>query len=461
MIVQLRFSFFILMVVCGLNSCNTLPQDERPNILVILADDLGYADLSIHGSKDCLTPNIDLIAAQGVQCLRAYVSAPQCSPSRAGLMTGRYQQRFGHEANPEKPFVQKFGLDPNQKTITKFMQESGYSTQFYGKWDLGAIPSAQPWSRGVDSFFGHYAGARSFYSDDNNVGAYQRLRKSPNDTTQYDGYLSDLITDDAIASLERIEGKPWFALMSYLNPHWPMEPKKVDFDAHSDTKDMHRRAFLGLMDNLDQNVGKLLTHLEQSGQVENTVVIFLSDNGAPTGKPRKNPNAKFQYGKNASLNDPFRGVKGEVFEGGIRTPLFIKYPKRLRPGIFPHPVTSLDLLPTCIALAQGSVDRPLDGKDLMPYLTQEIKVKPHATLYWRWFNNWAILHDNWKLVVAGHNNWMLFDIDKDPYEKNNIIEQHPVAYKRLKKSLIKWNNELNPADWRYPSQVKSLSKKLD
>lgn len=460
MVVQLRSWLLILLLICGLFSCNNVDLDLRPNILIILADDLGYADLSIHGSKDCLTPHIDLIAKEGIQCQRAYVSAPQCSPSRAGLMTGRYQQRFGHEANPEKPYVQTFGLDQSQKTIASFMQESGYNTQFYGKWDLGSIPSAQPWTRGFDYSFCHYAGARSFHSGLRKEGSYPRLRKSPDDKSIYKGYLTDLITDDAIVNLERVNGEPWFAFMSYLNPHWPMEPKQTDLDNHTDTKDLHRKTFLGLMDNLDQNVGKLLAHLEESGQVDNTVVIFLSDNGAPTGKPRKSNDAKLEYGKNASLNDPFRGVKGEVFEGGIRTPLFIKYPQKLSPGSYPHPVSSLDLLPTCLALADGKLDRKFDGKDLMPYLTQEKTGKPHATLYWRWFNNWAMLHNKWKLVIAGHNNRMLFDIEKDPYERNNIIKQHPVTYQRLLTSLKKWNSQLKPADWRYPAQEKLLSIEL-
>ncbi len=458
-IILVNFWVCLSIVAFCFLSCNNVDNDKRPNILLIFVDDLGYADLSIQGSEDCYTPNIDKLAKEGIQFDQAYVTAPQCSPSRAGLMTGRYQNRFGHEANAELPFVEKFGLDPHQKTFARFMKDAGYKTYCFGKWDLGSIPSARPWKRGFDYFFGHYAGARSFDCEKQN-SEYAKLRKHPNDKFTYKGYLTDVITDDAIGQLNREYGKPWFAYMSYLTPHWPMEAKQSDLAKHPMTDDLHRRAFLAMMSNLDQNVGKLLSHLERTGQTNNTMVIFLSDNGGPTGKKRDDPAAEFEYGMNTSLNHPFKGVKGDLFEGGIRTPLFIKWPEQFEPQSYPHPVISMDLLPTCLAIAEGDLDRKLDGKNLMPFLKGENTAKPHQTLYWRWFNKWAIRHNKWKLLIVNHDNRYLYNLEKDPYETTNLINEHPKTYKHLLSSLKKWNSELKPADWRYPEQVKILSRQL-
>ena len=452
---------FLFLISLGiLLGCNTTVEDDpRPNILLLFADDLGYGDLSSTGSSDVKTPHIDQIKENGINFIQAYVSAPQCSPSRAGLMTGKYQQRFGHEANAELPFVQTFGLDIHQRTFARFMKNEGYRTLGFGKWDLGSIPSATPWTRGFDYFFGHYGGARSFYVKPKEA-RYQGLRKSDSDKGGYQGYLTDLITDDAITQMHRDDGKPWFTFMSYLNPHWPMEPKPEDFEEFSHIPDIHRRIFLALMKNMDDSVGKLVAHLKATGQYDNTVIIFLSDNGGPTGKPRPHPNAEMVYGKNTSVNDPFRGVKGEVFEGGIRVPMYLQWPQKFKKSDYIRPVISLDLLPTCVSIAGGEVDIKLDGVNLMPYLNKEIKTAPHKDLYWRWFRNWAVRRGEWKLVVVNNDERYLFNLTKDKSETTNMIHKHPQLYKDLLTSLKQWNSELQPAQWRYPEQKQILSVPL-
>ncbi len=454
---------FLLIVFLALSlfNCNTsnVSTDPRPNILLLFADDMGYGDLGSTGSPDVLTPHIDQLKQNGINFTQAYVSAPQCSPSRAGLMTGKYQQRFGHEANAELPFVQTFGLDIHQRTFARFMKNEGYRTLGFGKWDLGSIPTATPWTRGFDHFFGHYAGARSFYVEPQEP-RYQALRKSDTDQGGYQGYLTDLITTDAITQMNRHDGRPWFTYMSYLNPHWPMEAKPEDLEAFNHIPDIHRRIFLALMKNMDDSVGKLVAHLKETGQYENTVIIFLSDNGGPTGKPRTNPNAEMVYGKNTSVNDPFRGVKGEVFEGGIRTPMYIQWPARFTKSEYTKPVISLDLLPTCLSMAGGVPDLKLDGVDLMPYISGELKTAPHKDLYWRWFRHWAIRRGQWKLVVVNHTDRYLFNLHKDKKETINVINQYPKVYNNLLTSLVEWNNELKPAMWRHPYQVELLSQPL-
>ena len=429
--------------------------------MLLFADDMGYGDLSCMGSPDVKTPHIDEIYSNGLNFTQAYVSAPQCSPSRAGLMTGQYQQRFGHEANPEKAFIQQFGLDKSQKTFAKFMKDAGYRTLGFGKWDLGSIQSAVPWTRGFDHYYGHYAGARSFYVQPNEKD-YQGMHRAYKDVRQDQGYLTDMITQDAINNLTRDkDGEPWFAYMSYLNPHWPMEPKPEDLKEFSHIKDVHRRLFLALMKNMDDSVGALIQHLKDTGQYDNTVVIFLSDNGGPTGQPRAMPNDTLQYGKNTSVNFPFKGVKGQVFEGGIRTPMFIQWPQTFTKSNYNAPVISLDLLPTCVALTQGKIDRKIDGVNLLPYINQKLKGKPHKNLYWRWFNNWAIRRGKWKLVIVDHNKRFLYDLSKDKGETTNLRGSNPDIYNSLLTDLKQWNNELQPAKWRNPAQVQMLSRKLE
>jgi len=452
--------FLIGVVLIGIG-CNNVEHDPRPNILLLFADDMGYGDLGSTGSPDVKTPHIDALKHHGLSFTQAYVSAPQCSPSRAGLMTGKYQQRFGHEANAELPFVQTFGLDTGQKTFARFMKDEGYRTLGFGKWDLGSIPSATPWTRGFDHFFGHYAGARSFYVEPDEP-RYQALRKSDNDKGGYQGYLTNLITQDAIEQMERsVGGKPWFAFMSYLNPHWPMEPTPEDLKAFSHIPDRHRRIFLALMKNMDDSVGDLVAHLKETGQYDNTVIIFLSDNGGPTGKPRPHPNAKMTYGKNTSVNDPFRGVKGEVFEGGIRTPMYLQWPAKIPKSIYSRPVISLDLLPTCLAIAGGVPDRKLDGVNLIPFITGEVKSDPHDDLYWRWFRNWAIRRGQWKLVAVDHDERYLFNIANDKEETIDRKHEYPTVYRNLMTSLKQWDDQLQPAKWRYPEQTQVLSIALE
>jgi len=458
--IHLIFVFFLLIFS---NCSQEEYQTDRPNILFILVDDLGFADLSIHGSEDVLTPNIDSIAVNGMQFDQAYVSAPQCSPSRAGIISGIYQQRFGHEANPEVPFMETFGLEPKIKTMATHLKNEGYQTFGFGKWDLGSIPSAQPWNRGFDYFYGHYAGARSFFAKQEEKG-YAAMIDNKGYIGQKSGYLTDLITHKAIKTIKNSNrNKPWFAFMSYLAPHWPMDAKKDHLNVYSHIPDLHRRTFCAMMHSLDENIGRLLSFISSEGIDDNTIVVFLSDNGGPTGRDRINPEEAFQYGKNASRNDPFRGVKGELFEGGIRIPFFIKWPGVLKKGSrYVKPVISLDLLPTFLGMADAdNIPVDIDGVNLVPFITGENTKRPHDVLYWRWFNQWAIRINQWKLVIVDHDKRYLFNLVNDLEETSNIISEHPHTYQQLLSSLKHWNNELEPARWRYPEQEKILSRKLE
>ena len=455
------FYVFILFILfnCSPKEKN---QSGQPNILFILVDDLGYADLSCHNSPDVLTPNIDAIADNGILFTDGYVTAPQCSPARAGILTGKYQQRFGHEANPEIPFVEKFGLDPDQKTMPEYLKEIGYTTIGVGKWDLGSIPSARPWNRGFDHYFGCYSGARSFWSSENEP-FYPALRTGDNELYSNPGeYLTDLFTNKAMEYIKNSDSnKPWFAFLSYTAPHWPMEAKEKDLNKFKHVQDLHRRTFLAMMWSLDENIGHVISMLKNSRQIDNTLIVFLSDNGGPTGKPRANHTDAFEYGKTTSLNTPLKGVKGDVFEGGIRVPMLIQWGDHLPKGInYSEPVISLDLIPTFVAAGSNKslLDSKLDGIDILPYLKGE--KMPERYLYWRWFNQWAVRKGNMKLVKPNLQTEFLYDLSKDISEQNDIKRQFPKIRKELKQEMIKWNDELQFPMWRYPKQIKILSQPL-
>src|SRR5262245_14407191 len=343
---------------------------KRPNIVIILADDLGYADVGFHGCKDVPTPRIDSIARGGVRCTNGYVSGPYCSPTRAGLLTGRYQQRFGHEFNPgERAADNELGLPLSQTTIADRLKAAGYATGLVGKWHLGAAPRFHPQRRGFDEYFGFLAGSHPYFP-----GQGEPIYRGTEVVKERE-YLTDAFAREAVSFIDRHSDKPFFLYLAFNAVHTPMHATDPRLARFSSIKDEARRTYAAMLAAMDEGVGRVLDTLKKHGLEENTLVVYFSDNGGPTM-----PGTTI----NASRNDPLRGSKRTTLEGGIRVPFTARWPKGLPAGaIYEHPVIQLDLLPTLLAAAgvEAKPDWQLDGVNLIPYWTGRDSRPPHETLY--------------------------------------------------------------------------------
>ena len=416
----------------------------KPNIIVILADDLGYADLGCQGSKEVVSPHMDSLAANGVRCTAGYISAPQCCPSRAGLMTGRYQNRFGFETNEQ---AQRGGLPLSERTMADRLKAAGYVTGMVGKWHLGVGKNQRPHQRGFDEAFWHANGGVLF--PDRKTGFIDHLYRNAERLREKE-YSTDAFGREAAAFIERHQREPFFLYVAFVPPHWPMEAKPEHLAQFAHIPDLHRRTMLGMMASLDENVGRVLTKLRETKLEENTLIFFLSDNGGATGKPRRQPDAAFQYGQNASKNDPCRGVKGDLLEGGIRVPFLVQWKGRIPAGkTYDQPVISLDILPTALAAAgvEAQPDWKLDGTDLLPFLTGEKESAPHDALYWRFRfppaqpsqHRWAIRQGDWKLVKNGVESVSLYHLATDIGETRNLADEQRERVAALKKAYQAWD----------------------
>ena len=419
------------------------PAKTKPNVIVILTDDAGHADFGCYGCRDIPTPNIDRLAADGVRFTQGYVSASVCCPSRAGLLTGRYQQRFGHEFNgpgwPEAGYAKKdMGLAIDEKTIGDVMKAAGYRTACLGKWHMGTQERFFPLRRGFDEFFGLKGGSRSYWPIKGRVGEGHKMwrgeKATPEETLTY---LTDDLTTAAVDFIGQHRERPFFLYLSYTAVHAPMHGKKEDLSVFQNMADMKRRTYAAMMKALDDGVAKVRAALAEHKLAEQTLIVFINDNGGATG--------------NGSDNGPLRGMKGSKWEGGIRVPFMMTWPGRLPKGTtFDAPVISLDILPTALAAAGGTWTgkKPLDGVDLLPYASGRKKGTPHEVLFWRRGVAAACRKGDWKLIRVQGNPDLLFDLAKDPGEKTNLAGKHPDKVKDLKVALAAWETGLAPPRWR-------------
>ncbi|WP_254509019.1 sulfatase family protein [Anatilimnocola floriformis] len=417
---------------------------NKPNILVIVADDLGYADISVHGGKSVPTPNIDALAASGVRCTSGYVSSPYCSPSRAGFLTGRYQTRFGHEFNPHVGEEAKLGLPLDQRTIADHLRAAGYATSLIGKWHQGFDHAHHPQSRGFDDYFGFLVGGHNFllHKDAKPVfgSAHSHdLIYRGREVQKLDGYTTDLFTDEALGFMDRHAEKPWFLYLAYNAVHTPLEiVDKHKERIPAEVTDPARRGYLSLLLGLDDAIGRITAHLEKSGRSKDTLIVFFSDNGGSGRKPY------FAY--NTGVNSPLRGDKGQTLEGGIRVPFFVSWPSKLPAGkVYDHPVITLDVLPTALELAGAPSPADLDGVNLLPFLREEAKTLPHDSLYWRFGPQKAVRRGQWKLVdwrdhdAKKNSGWQLFDLSSDVGEQTDQAEKEPELVAQLSRDWEQWN----------------------
>ncbi|TSA32031.1 MAG: sulfatase [Verrucomicrobiaceae bacterium] len=412
----------------------------KPNILILLADDLGWADVGFNGSKEIPTPNLNSLAANGIRFTAGYVTAPQCSPTRAGLLTGRYQQRFGHENNNYLLACFQTG----QKIFAEHLKASGYVTGMVGKWHLGSTPSDHPQKHGFDEFFGFQGGGHGYLGTRPQDAGNPLMRGTTTISPDDAGYLTTTFGSEAASFIERHTDQPWFLYTAFNAPHLPQTMPPGCEDKVKHIANPKRALCAAMIMSLDDAVGEILKALRATGQEDRTLIVFLSDNGG-TGTPEK-------IIKNCSFNVPYRGVKGDVYEGGIREPFVIQWKGRLPAGkTFDTPVSSLDLLPTALAAA-GAKPLPeteLDGVNLLPQLLGESKKPPHDALFWRWQSAKAVRQGDWKWMVNNSRAPVeLFNLADDPSEKNNLADREPARVKALSALFEEWNAKnppLNPA----------------
>jgi len=410
-------------------------SSKRPNIIVIVSDDMGYADLGCYGGKQIPTPHIDSIAAKGVRCTSGYVSCPVCSPTRAGIITGRYQQRFGYYTNAES----RIGLPLTEKTLADVLKASGYVTGIVGKWHLGASPEYHPYKRGFDEFFGFLAGSHSYIDPLLNSDNPILRGTEPFDEKEY---LTDALTREAISFIQRHQRGPFFLYLTYNAVHAPMQAPQRYRDSFADITDKTRRIYSGMLAALDEGIGKVLAELQQLGLEEDTLLFFINDNGGATN--------------NASDNGPLRDRKGTLFEGGIRVPFMLHWPDRLGAGqVYDQPVICLDIFATAVAAADAKLpeDLKLDGVNLIPYLAGERKTPPHPVLFWDYAENrYAVRKANYKLVKMREDT-MLFDLSTDIAEAKDLKEAKPNILSELENDYKQWRSQM-PEPLRLPKRDK-------
>ena len=413
----------------------SLSAKDKPNIIILLADDLGWADLGYQGSEDILSPHIDKLAKNGIRFTDGHVSASVCSPSRAGLMTGRYQQRFGHEANSPPPVD---GMDLKQLTMADRLQKLGYRTGLIGKWHLGNQDEFYPTRRGFDYFYGLRSGSRSYFYNaqkDDKAGNAKAIEEN-GQRVKFDGYLTDVFGQKAINFINAKDDKPFFLFHSFTAPHGPMHATEEDKVLFASIKDTKRKSYAAMIWAMDRAIGQLVDSLKASGKFENTLIWFLSDNGGATG--------------NASINLPLAGHKGIKFEGGTRVPFFAHWPKQFKkPKEFESMMISLDIMATSLAAA-GAKDKDLkglDGVNLLPFIQGEKATPPHQNLYWHklWFS--AMRDGPWKLIYVQDYGYALYNLEEDLSESKNLIQSEKKRSDRMIAKLNDWKAGLEKPRW--------------
>ncbi|GAA4279626.1 sulfatase-like hydrolase/transferase [Gaetbulibacter aestuarii] len=429
--------FYLILIAFSIFSCakkaeqkeaGASDKNERPNIIIILADDAGYIDFGFMGSSDLDTPNIDKIAKSGVVFTDAHVSSTVCAPSRAGLLTGKYQQRFGFEANG----TGGIGLSDDVKTMADVFQKHNYSTVAIGKWHLGASVTDHPNQRGFDDFYGFLAGSRSYFPME--TPSKQHMLQHNGERILFDGYMTDVLGDYSVKYVKDHKNKPFFMYLAYNAVHTPMDAKAEDLEKY---KDHPRKTLAAMTWSLDQNVGKLYNTLKDLNLLDNTLIYFLSDNGGATN--------------NTSENGPLKGWKGNEFEGGHRVPFVMSWPKILKENLpFKGLSSSLDIFPTSLAAAHIAKDKSLilDGVNLLPYLKKEKQGNPHQELYWRKLDDAAARFGDLKLVRLKNYGATLYDLSDDIGETQDLSIEDTTSFSLLKTNLKTWESKMEPPKWK-------------
>lgn len=480
-------------------------QSDQPNIVLIVADDLGWNDISFYGggvaNGTVPTPNIDALARQGVALSQGMSSSAVCAPSRAALLTGRYATRFGFEFTPlpngmaditarldrnivadyRRPLIShlgepgvyqndfnSMGMPQSEHTIADLLQAEGYKTLHIGKWHLGSTQGSEPTGQGFDESL-NLAGLlylpvdhpdvvnarQDFDPIDRFFWSVARYSMNFNEGEKFEaeGYLTDYLTREAIRAIETNKNHPFFLYLAHWAPHSPLQALKSDYDALDHIENHTERVYAAMIKALDRGVGQVMDALRENGLEDNTIVIFTSDNGGA------------HYLGLPDINQPYRGWKTTFFGGGIRVPFFIKWPAVIEAGTEYLPITHhTDVLPTLISAAGAQLpqDRELDGVNLLPYINNEVAGEPHDALFWRSGHYQVVISDGWKLQRSSRPDrvW-LFNLDNDPTEQMELSSQYPDRVLELNRLIDEHNAELPDPMW--PSVVEmpvSIDKPL-
>ncbi len=436
----------LLTLACLVEHGHAQSGVSKPNILILLADDLGYADVGFHGCKDIPTPNLDRLAKSGVTCTNGYVSGPYCSPTRAGLLTGRYQTRFGHEFNPGNG--PNHGLPLSEPTMADYLGHVGYATGLVGKWHLGEASPMRPTQRGFGEYFGFLAGAHPYIP-----GRGAPIYRGSEPVAEKE-YLTDALGREAVDFIDRHKQKPFFLYLAFNAVHTPMQATEARLKQLATIENEQRRTYAAMTLAMDEAIGRVLNKLRAEHLEESTLVFFFSDNGGPTMQGTT---------INGSRNTPLRGSKRTTLEGGIHVPFVVSWPGTIPAGVkYDAPVIQLDILASAKALAgevkQNREPPPLDGVDLLPYLTGRKQDVPHDSLYWRFGEQMAIRQEAWKLVrydpmADGQKNAgkatvaKLYNLKDDIGESHDLADMHPEKVKSLQANWDRWNERNVRPKW--------------
>jgi arylsulfatase A-like enzyme len=431
--------------------CFSTQIKQRPNIVLIMADDLGYGDVGCYGCKDIRTPAIDSLANKGVRFTAFYANAPECTPTRTALLTGRYQQRVGglecalgignvgrYDDAIRLRKTHDIGLPVEETSIARMLKDADYATAISGKWHLGYEPKFFPLKHGFDSWFGPVGGAVDYFHHVEYTG---QLALYENDKpVQREGYLTDLITDEAIKFIRRRRSKPFFLYVAYTAPHTPYQgpdDKKPEPVPEAEYNKGSRETYAAMVEQMDQGIGRILKEINDAGLVDNTLVVFMSDNGA----------------NRTGNNSLFSGFKGNLFEGGIRVPCIVKWPGVLAEGVVSdQPCMTMDFSCSIVRAAgtKPPAGRKFDGIDILQAVEKNEPVLKR-TLFWRarrgqWTRK-AVRDGSLKYISLQNGDDVkeyLFDLERDPAEKNNLFYKQTDDVRRLKTLLRKWEQEVKP-----------------
>jgi arylsulfatase A-like enzyme len=437
---MMRFVRFVaVLLLLPVGAAVAQATASHPNVVLIITDDMGYADLAAYGAKDVRTPNIDALAKAGVRLTDFYSNGVLCSPTRAGLMSGRYQQRYGVEtALPSAAPAGEMGLRANGRTLPQLMRNAGYATALIGKWHLGYKPEMSPNAHGFDFFFGLKSGYHDYYthkSNDGNPDLWQ------NDSlVNVTGYMTDLITERAVQFIRRNAQKPFFVDIAYNAPHWPFQVPDSPSVARNngaflfpgDSATSTRNEYVRMVERVDRGVGEILRTLERAGLANNTIVIFTNDNG----------------GEWLSNNGPLFNRKWTVWEGGIRVPAIVRWPGKIRAGSVSSQVgITMDLTASIVAVAGAKLpdDTHLEGVDLFSILQGKSPVV-ERTLFWRTSSDGrvqkAVRSGDWKIVLDGHHTFV-YNIRADIGERHDLANQRQDVARRLRGLLTAWERDVD------------------
>lgn len=431
-LVMTRLQAALALIVMLAVAFPAMSAPDRANIIVILADDLGYADLGVQGGRDVATPNIDRLAAEGVRMTDFYANHPSCAPSRAALLSGRYQHRFGFENNPgpaqhNSPEV---GLPRDVGILPERLRAHGYATGMVGKWHIGFTPQNLPTARGFDVFYGFLDGAMA-YTAGAGSGAKAMLRGTT--PAPMPAHTTEAFADEAVAFVNTHRNQPFFLYAAFNAVHAPLQSTDPYLARFREVQTPQRRTYLAMLAALDDAVGRIVQAVDAAGLTRETLIVFTSDNGGPTWQT-------------TSANGPLNGVKGLTLEGGIRVPTILRWPGRLPQGqISSTPGTGFDITATALAAAGAPQTPDLDGRDLAPLLTGAMPA-PDRTLYWRLGLQGALRDGDWKLVKA-EDRWWLFDLSRDVGERHDQAASEPERLERLKTDWLRWSTAMPDAKW--------------